>query len=202
MSRPRVVFSQPAEESMARIKFTLAAELVLARSSKGTFGRLHRHVSALPGANLVLPHLVAIAEEFSRRLLFAVSDPLVTRDHPLRAELWRLAERQADSTWSRQQSAWKKWHGIDLKQFSGWDELCGFIDARNALMHGLGELTRRQLGADGGRSVRERMSAAGLVTSGRRLILDGASAGNCAAIAGRFIGWLDGETVDIRPARF
>src|SRR5690242_2343381 len=144
----RSVTSDRAERSRAELMFAWAAHQQW-RRARGvtTGGRLRARTASGQVEHLTLPHFAAVAEEFSRGVLVECSAPLVP-DHPLLRALWSAAEGQVE-TWPGQERAWKEWHGITLKTEIAYRQLRAVVEARNAIVHGLGELTRRQLRQDG-----------------------------------------------------
>lgn len=126
-------------------------------------------------------------------MLLNCSQPLVPQVHPILEELWDRAEREAD-TWSGQERAWKAWHGVDLARAPDYKDLRGVIEARNAIVHGLGLLTQRQLrGKDGGKKSTDALRRVGIRVNARRLVLNDDAMRQCVDTAQRFIEWLDFE---------
>lgn len=59
-------------------------------------------------------------------------------------KIYNDAEDQAISAWSRTMDAYAVFFGIKRTGFVEWPKVQALIDARNAVAHGLGALTRRQ----------------------------------------------------------
>jgi hypothetical protein len=192
----RVVPSERAEKSRAELMFAWAAYARWRRQQRVIpFGRLSRyHLGAATGVGyLTLPYIAAVAEEFSRNMLLSCSEPLVPQAHALLRELWATAEGRVE-TWPGQVKAWEGWHGIPVSKSAEYKKFRGVIEARNAVVHGLGELTRRQTRAkDGGRSVIHDLSQVGIRVSGRRLEVDDDAIRRSVDAARRFVEWLDTE---------
>ena len=198
----RLVVSERAERSRKELMFAYAAHLQWRRRPLGRRGRLLAGGRWLRSPSyLTLPHFAAVCEEFSRSVLIECSEPHVPDTHPLMEQLWLAAEAKAE-TWPGQEEAWRVWHHLDIANASQYKDLKPVVDARNAIVHGLGELTRRQTRKDGGASVRRRLAAICIRTDGRRLVIDDASVKKCLENAMTFIMWLDIETQvrGIRPA--
>jgi len=141
---------------------------------------------------MVLPHLVAIVEEFSRTQLIDRSLAAIDLSHPLRRSLWDNAEKRAEGSWDAQVDAWREWHGLNLSDAGAdYASLRAFVEARNAIMHGLGRLTRKQLRKNGGRDVIAALGRVGISVSGATLSLPETVLLQCAAVARSFIEWLD-----------
>jgi hypothetical protein len=190
----RVVTSERAERSAKELMFAQSAHLYWQRRPLTLRGRLGASVRRLGSpAYLTLPHIAAVCEEFSRSVLIECSEPLVPHTHPLLDELWRAAETKAES-WPGQESAWKNWHGLDISNEAEYKSLRPVVEARNAIVHGLGQLTRRQTQKDGGAKVKKQLQTVGIRTNGRKLLIDDSAMRRCVDSAVRFINWLDLET--------
>lgn len=192
----RTVLSDRAERAGAELMFAWAAHRRWRRQQRLTsLGRLGRSGSdgLSPIGYLTLPHIAAVAEEYSRSMLLACSEPLVPQTHAILDELWEDAERRAE-TWPGQEKAWRGWHGIDIAREQPYQELRGVIEARNAIVHGIGELTKRQTrGKDGGKKVIAALKKVGIRVSGRKVVVDDEAMKTCIDTARGFIGWLDLE---------
>jgi hypothetical protein len=189
MSR-RAVPSLRAERSVREVRMTYG--FLQWRWPTPARGRLR--LGAKPVASLehlVIPHMASIAEEFSRELLLDGTRALVPSAPAVLEVLWERAERDAEATWEKQTTAWKSWHGIDVRAANEYKVLEGVIQARNAIVHGLGELTRRQLGNDGGTAMKTRLASVGIPVVGRRLLIDAAAAARCSDIVVAYILWID-----------
>ncbi|WP_063130228.1 hypothetical protein [Nocardia fusca] len=78
----------------------------------------------------------------------------------------------ASNTWDSQRQAYKKWLSI-IKPAVDWTPIERLADARNAIAHGLGELTRRQ--KQSGTSIPARLLNAGIVVVDSRVVLTDAN---------------------------
>lgn len=142
---------------------------------------------------LPFPFIAAVAEEFSRTALLEASEPMVPDERMLK-QLWLAAGEPKLDTWHGQVTAWNDWHGISLDASKEYTALKGVIEARNAIVHGLGSLTKRQLGKDLGRNTTTFLNAIGIGISGGRLVVDAAAYFKCLKTSKEFIEWLDLET--------
>lgn len=157
------------------------------RSRLATFSGRTRQ---LDGPGLVLPYLVSVLEEFALvRLRERVGDDLP--DNPLVAHLWSKSEAEVEANWDKQLNAWKDCYGVTLSAFPRHQQLRGYREARNAIVHGLGHLTPRQLRGDGGQRTTQQLHQVGVRLEGRRLQLDESHLRDCARTAREFITWLD-----------
>jgi hypothetical protein len=93
-------------------------------------------------------------------------------------------------TWDMRRKAWAKHATVDLVSFHGWASLMGFVEARNAIQHGLGRLTHRQLGKYK-QEVLDWLDAANLCRNGDVLLLSERDVGRCSEVCNGFIEWLD-----------
>jgi hypothetical protein len=66
-----------------------------------------------------------------------------------------------------------------------------FVEARNAILHGRGRLTRQQLGVDAGRALTAKLRTVGVPVLLGRLRVDSAAVRACGACAKASILWLD-----------
>ncbi|MGW4533761.1 hypothetical protein ACWEOI_22715 [Nocardia sp. NPDC004340] len=74
----------------------------------------------------------------------------------------------ATNTWKEQQTAYKKWLNI-TKPAVNWTSVERLSHARNAIAHGLGELTRRQ--KQTGTSIPDQLLNAGIKVENNRIVL-------------------------------
>jgi hypothetical protein len=106
-------------------------------------------------------------------------------------QFWTSESQKAEGTWPAQKDAWSAWHGVKLGDAPMYGELDAFIDARNAIMHGLGHLTRRQTQKDGGAAAKTKLGTIGISFSGTQLLIVPSVLKKCAHVARSFIEWLD-----------
>ncbi|GAA4638200.1 hypothetical protein GCM10023196_094980 [Actinoallomurus vinaceus] len=171
--------SELGEAALTQIAMrTLDHKLLTAHdnTADGTFGRhviLHnqlRHENALID-------LVAIAENFTSRRLLELRPSLDDGDV---------------FNWEKRRKAWDKHAGVDITKItSDWGRLLGFIEARNALQHGLGRLTERQLISSHRDKIFASLKAAEIKLTGDRVYIDNESVSNCRRVCGNFVIALD-----------
>lgn len=77
-----------------------------------------------------------------RRVPRAVTDAAVNYIYMLK--LVEAAEMRASSTWDERTKAFRHYHQIYLGTLARWSELDAAIEIRNAVAHGLGQITPRQ----------------------------------------------------------
>lgn len=88
--------------------------------------------------------IMSITESFCGELLIteyeADENPKTPKPPP---EKWEKAVNSATASWPSQIKHYDKWLNVNSLD---WDHVLGVAEARNAITHGLGRLTRRQLG--------------------------------------------------------
>jgi hypothetical protein len=101
--------------------------------------------------------------------------------------IWNEAAIAATRTWNDQKSAYKTWLGVTIS----WETIDAVADARNAVAHGLGSLTRQQMRKQA--SVTARLAQLGIALVGRDLDLNDTSLQGVALKCRDFIFTLDGK---------
>ena len=105
------------------------------------------------------------------------------------ALLWaRYEERHLDS-WDERFRAWDDLHQVVVPSFPLYTPLRGYIEARNALVHGVGSLTRRQLKRE--RKTRGFLASAGINVEGTRISVTRDDGIKCATTLHALVAWLD-----------
>lgn len=139
-----------------------------------------------------LMRLVGFAEHFATGSLLET----IHRLQPLAA--WssqRLARatRDAAGSWERRREVWMQLR-VDLASFPGDAALRGFVEARNAVAHGLGRLTwlqTRTVAAQ--RTTTEMLKAADLRVVDSRVGLLPRDVESCGRTVKAFVTWLDAQ---------
>ena len=86
-----------------------------------------------------------MTESFCAERLLNEVEPIIDPSrHKSISAIWERAAIGATNSWSDQKSALRDWLGIRLGS-SDWKPVEQLVEARNAIAHGLGTLTRRQL---------------------------------------------------------
>jgi len=127
-----------------------------------------RHVNALVD-------LVAVAESFASGRLLELR-PAVSPDDV--------------STWQKRKSAWGKHGSVDITAYKAWSALMGFVEVRNALQHGLGRLTERQLGKHRN-EILAQIRASSVHLDGDLLVVLADDVAQCGKVCAGFVQWLD-----------
>ena len=189
--------SEVAEDALREVNRLLAG---FVDSSRPEIGARRRLPSFLPGArdrgaSATLVGIVAVAEHFSGALL--------TREAAPNADGMATLIR-ATSSWEALAKTWKTDpHGIDFSMSQGrYARLSAFVTARNAVAHGLGDLTLRQRQNPEARSLAiKQLATVDLLVEGDSVVVDEAAVRSCAEVARDFIVWLDASAVQARGSQ-
>lgn len=149
-----------AEVALGRLAARAATHTARLDRAIGEHGR-HLPARELDGDANALVDLVAVAESyFTDRLAQAAP------------------AAQQPMSWHARGKAWRDAAGYDVAGNPLWPVLMGFVEARNALQHGLGRLTDRQLnpatpknGEVHRTQVLRDLAACGLAVDGDRVIV-------------------------------
>lgn len=107
-------------------------------------------------------------------------------------DLYVRAEDNAIGSWPKMMEHYSRWFSINMKKCPAWRQIEALTNARNAVAHGLGELTRRMARKDA-TQLRRDFATVDVSMAGSAIMLSEKSL-HSAAIAGReFIEWLDEE---------
>ncbi|WP_143728158.1 hypothetical protein [Micromonospora cremea] len=92
--------------------------------------------------------------------------------------------------WTDRIKMWKKYGGVDLAAYPRFQAVLGFVEVRNALEHGLGRLTERQLDQHRDEVIRQ-LAAAGVRLDGDRVLIMPEDVERCRDVGGEFVKFLD-----------
>jgi hypothetical protein len=144
-------------------------------------------------AQATLVRLLSITESFTSGTLVRHTEPLfLPAGHPVIKAVYGDAEEKAVFQWENMRNAYRNWLGVQWDE-SLWKPVKVLTDARNAIAHGLGSLTRRQTRRSGGAAIRTSLMAAGVTLDGDKLVLDDAFLSKAAKTCRNFI-----QDVDLR----
>ena len=180
MPSRRVPATALGEAALVQLALRALDHDQLAMSDAGARGLYGRHVWLQHGhlrhGNAVVD-LVAVTENFtSRRLL----------------ELRLTVTDNQVFSWDKRRTAWAKHGQVDLTKITpDWPKLLGFVEARNALQHGLGRLTDFQLSANRRGDVLAHLAAAGISVIGDLILVDAETVGTCHRVCENFVITLD-----------
>ena len=189
-----IVSSERAEQTEARTNRALAhfRAQTAAGSASGGSGGLRGWTSASAASTYPLHdailRIIAIAEEFSTSRFIDAIEPLLPSD-PIVFALWEAELDRSGDTWPKRNELWKKHKNINIKTFPRDKELQGFIHARNAITHGLGCLTRRQL--RNRTATAQALQEANISLRGDLLVIEDSHVEACAEMVKAFVCWLD-----------
>lgn len=143
-----------------------------------------------------LVRLMSITESFAAQLLLREVDKAAARAASASIDsVWEDAAIKGTNSWREQKVAYKNWLGVD----TDWQAVEGLAEARNAVAHGLGTLTRRQLRNK--QSVRAKLKRAGISMVGIRIVLSDAALASAAADCRDLMHRID-LAVQARPLRY
>lgn len=190
-----------AEESIRLVMTTLAQhrrqEAVLATSRRPWHGRL-RVLTTSAGSVQIrrqasLVRITSIIEAH-------VADQLVQRFElhappPRKAildDVYVRAEDNAIGSWPKMTEHYSRWFSIRMRTCPSWRRIEALTNARNAVAHGLGELTRRMARKDK-TQLRRDFATLDISMAGSAIVLSEMSLRSAAAAGREFIQWLDEE---------
>jgi len=143
-----------------------------------------------------LVRLLSVTESFASQLLLREIDKAAARAQSTSINrIWDDAAVRGTNTWSDQKKAYENWLGVR----EDWKVVERLAEARNAVAHGLGTLTRRQLRNEA--SVRSKLRQAGITLTGIRIVLSDAALSSAAADCRSLIHRLD-LAVQARPPQY
>jgi len=103
--------------------------------------------------------------------------------------MWDAIVGKADHSWFSRDQVWKREFNVDLWQCPDYAPFRGFVEARNAVSHGIGYLTDQQLGRLS--EVETYLKAADVEMEGRRVLFGDRHVEAASCIAIGFVKWLD-----------
>jgi hypothetical protein len=143
-----------------------------------------------------LVRLLSITESFTSQLLLREIDKAAIRARSASIDsVWDDAAIRGTNTWRDQQASYTNWLGVK----EDWKVIERLAEARNAVAHGLGTLTRRQLRNED--SVRSKLKEAGVTLTGIRIVLSDAALASAAADCRDLIHRID-LGVQARPPKY
>lgn len=195
--------SLDAERSIRLVMTTVAQhrrqEAVLAVSRRPWRGRLRVLTTSSGSAQIrrqaTLVRITSIVEAFAAAQLVLRFEPHAPPPREaILDDVYVRAEDNAISSWPKMVEHYGRWFGIKVTpgKCPPWRRVEAMTNARNAVAHGLGELTRRmarknihELGLD--------LATIGLTMAGNAIVISEDSLRLVAAAARDFIEWLDEE---------
>ncbi|AMB41643.1 MULTISPECIES: hypothetical protein [Paenarthrobacter] len=140
--------------------------------------------------------MISITEAFcADRLLELAEDEVSPGGNAIRTLIWEKASTSAVSTWSGIQDAYKNWYEIK----PSWTRVNQLIEVRNAIAHGLGQLTRIQRNKRA--STTTKIALANIDLNGDNIVLEEANLVNvrnaCIALISEIDELVQAKTGDI-----
>lgn len=129
--------------------------------------------------------MISITEAFCvDRLLELAEEEVSPAGNTVRTFIWEKASTSAVSTWSSIQDSYKNWYAMT----PSWTELKQLIEVRNAVAHGLGQLTRIQRL----RGASIKITQAKIRLDGDRIVLEEANLSDVRNVCIKLISEIDG----------
>lgn len=182
--------SAEAEAASALLFRTLGAHRTAVAALKPRpFTRLQATPDGDPVQDMcqaTLVRLLSITEAFASDMLWREVNRAVTGARSATAtKVADEAVTRSTNTWQDQKRSYKDWLGVE----GDWKAVEQLIEARNAVAHGLGKLTRRQLRSE--QSVKSKLEAAGIIVDDNRIVLSDDNLATAASACRDFIERLD-----------
>ncbi len=194
----RKVLSAEAEDATALLRSTVAQHVGLERTLLGAGfpvrrGRLTVISAAEQRRQATLTRLISITEAFlARRLVDRAEARVLPAADSIREAVWTKAEEQATGSWPNLAAHYAKWLSVPLAKNGDFKRVLVHVDARNAVAHGVGELTRRQRRQ--GRSLTDALSAEGYVLVGGRVDISESVIRTACLLTARVVSFVDQKT--------
>lgn len=115
-------------------------------------------------------------------------EPLLPSD-AIVSSLWEAELDRSGETRHKHNALWKTYKSVNVATFPQHKELQAYIQARNAIAHGLGGLTRRQMRRRP--AIVAELGHANIALRGNALLLGATDVEACAGVVKAFIAWLD-----------
>lgn len=114
--------------------------------------------------------MISITEFFCvDRLLDLAERDVVPNGNVIRDLIWQKASAGAVGTWQAIQETYKSWYNIK----PSWTEINQVLQVRNAIAHGLGQLTRVQQNTRS--ATVGKITTAGFALNGNRVVIEEAN---------------------------
>jgi hypothetical protein len=102
------------------------------------------------------------------------------------------AEEAATASWPQLQTHYKQWLDVRFTTFPAWTRIRAVNNVRNAIAHGLGEITRR-MARDGVANLRRDFRPIGVEIIGTSLRVSDQAVKTAVVVCRDFVLWLDIE---------
>lgn len=154
--------------------------------------------ASLPLPHLLIPSIIASVESYSSALFIESVEKWLDLNSRVHRGLWEENRDQATSSLVRMRKYWAGWFAIDYSDATPhWPKLQGFAHVRNAVVHGTGRLTPRQLNEPKTIKAVRNLSKDGVrLGEDDRLALTHEALTSCGQAAIDHIQWLDRKAAD------
>ena len=198
--------SVACEAALKRINLTLAQHR-RAQATLAATNPISGRLSVLPAGTTstlirtegTLVRILSVAEAFCFGQL---ASRMEAQAPPPRSKLvdtlYLDAEQRATSSWNAAQGAFNQWANVNLHdQKNTWQEFLSITEARNAIIHGLGNFTGRQRRAANFSDHRTRLATLGYVVTTRSVRVTSPALDASAATTREVLNWVDGKLATI-----
>jgi hypothetical protein len=198
-----VVPSLSAEAAVRTIMATMAQHLrqeALLAAAPTVRGRLRSlpvgNVSRQSRCQSTLFRLTSIVESHVVGQLVVRSEIHAPEPRtPILDDIYVHAEDRAIGSWSQLEISYKQWLGIRLSGSPDWTHIQALNNARNAVAHGVGNLTRRQARKNSNQ-LKQSLQQVGVSVDGNRIVISDSAIMYAARTSRAFIYWLDERLVE------
>jgi hypothetical protein len=133
--------------------------------------------------------MISIVEAYVDIITSSLFRERITTQNDLMQRLVINAELKASTTWYDRKNALSNYHQIRVGEFDRWYELDAGIEVRNAIAHGLGQLTRRQRQS----KAESKVSQIGVIVRDGSIVIDNHSLKRCRDVCINFVCYLDNK---------
>lgn len=174
-------------------------EAVLAASRSPSRGRLRVLPTSAGSVQIrrqaTLVRITSIIEAYvAEQLVQRFESHAPPPRQPIIDDVYVRAEDNAIGSWPKMTDHYGRWFGIKMNRRTcpAWRRIEALTNARNAVAHGLGELTRR-MARKNQDELRRDFATIDVAMAGNAIVLTEASLRNAVAAGSDFIEWLDEE---------
>lgn len=144
-------------------------------------------------------HLIGLQSHVQNALVDAVA--YIESFCSERLKLIAPVEDKEVFSWPLREKAWRKHDHLELSSAGAdWPRLKGYIEIRNAIQHGLGRLTDRQLSGADRQHTLDWIRDTGCYLDGDQVRLTASDVAACFATCTRFVIWLDTNAAVPQPS--
>lgn len=202
MATPPVVVS-PACDAVIRLLMSTHAQYIRAEVALAKGPAVSGRLSVLPSASHgslirregALVRSMTIVEGFTHEHLRQRLELLAPAPrNPLIDPLFKAEEKKSTATWGGVAGAYAKYLNVTFATaFSEWKEFLAVVEARNAIVHGLGHFTKQQRSDQELPKIILRLQALDfqVAANGQQVLTTHAALSNTARLLRRFLEFLD-----------